>query len=405
MNTIDFDPLLLDTLFQRRTKRFPVGGELRSKRGRLAHCSTEKPYSLSEEETALLCFGAAGTTGASTEEIRHLMGHLTVTGRPAGSPSASVPMQLFFTDDSGIYYYRSAPFESVIPKKRVRIEHREDRAVILDDFRRHTVKLSEGRLDIPREAIGAAFESLVNLPGTTLFLPISDTTQEYINLLMTGLAQFRWQLWDEVADQPAGVDRWVDGGFLSGPRMTIFQYDQMLPWLCNLEAGMAMQNCSLVATALGLGAFVMHTIDLPTVMRCVGLRFEDADRSIYPQATCNPVGIDGLIEGFCPPYKTIDEAVDGIAELKWGLESGIYEPAGYDMPRADLYDDIIDITKAYCRYVYETYGRLPKYADAMFIPMLFQVHHLDQQYYEKYFPEYVTPAERNHRANWHPEVD
>jgi len=381
MNIIDFDPLLLDTLFQRRTKRFPVGGSLRSKRGRLAHVSTEKPYSLTEEETALLCFGAAGTTGASTEEIRHLL----------------------FTDDSGVYYYRSAPFDKVIPEKRVRISQREDRAVILDDFRRNTVKLADGRLDIPRSAIGAAFESMVNLPGTTLFFPISDTTQEYINLLMTGLAQFRWQLWDEVTDRPAGVDRWVDSGFLTGPQMSIFQYDKMLPWLCNIEAGMAMQNCSLVATALGLGAFVMHTIDLPTVMRCVGMRFEDVDRSVYPQATPNPVGIDGLLEGFCPPYKTIDEAVDAIAELKWGSTSGLYGSAGYDLPRPGFYDDIVDITKAYCNYVYETYGRLPKYADAMFIPMLLQVHHLDQEYYEKHFPEYVTQAERDHRANWHSE--
>jgi len=403
MNISNFNTSLLETLFQRRTKRFPVGGELRSKRGRLAYRSAEVPYSLSEEETALLCFAAAGTTGAPLEEIRHLMGHLTVTGRTAGSPCASIPMHLFYTNDSGVYCYSSAVSEDVIPEKRVRIAEPADRRVILNDFRRNTIKLSDGRLDIPRDAIGAAFESLVNLPGTTLFFPVSDTTQEYINMLMTGLAQFRWQLWDEVADCPAGVDRWINSGFLDGPRMTVFQYDQMLPWLCNLEAGMAMQNCSLVATALGLGAFVMHTIDLPTVMRCLGMRFVDANAPVYPQATPNPVGIDGVLEGSCPPYKTIDEAVDSIAALKWGL-TGIYGPAGYDLRRVGLYDDIVEITKHFCHYVYETYGRLPKYSDAVFIPMLFQAHHLDLGFYEKHFPEYVTPAERDHIKNWHPEL-
>ncbi|MBN1858757.1 hypothetical protein JW848_06085 [Candidatus Bipolaricaulota bacterium] len=400
MNSLDFDAPLLETIFQRRTKRFPVGGELRSKRGRLAFSSEGAPYSLSEEETALLCFSATGTTGASVEEIRHLMGHLTVTGRTVGSPCASVPMQLLFTDDAGTYYYRSAPLEDAIPGRRVRIACPDDRRLILDDFRRHTIKLSDGRLDIPRSAIGAAFESLVNLPGTTLFFPISDTTQEYINLLMTGLAQFKWQLWDEVRDCPAGVGSWIRDGTLDGPRMTIYQYDQMLPWLCNLEAGMAFQNSSLVATALGLGAFLMHTIDLPTVMRCIGMRFEPVDSAAFPQAAENPVGIDGLLEGHCPPYMTVDEAVDTIAQRKWG-DTGIYGRNGYDLLRPAFYDEIVEMTRSFCNYVFSTYGRLPKYTDAMFIPALFQIHHLEAPFYEKHFPEYVTPQERDHKMNWH----
>jgi hypothetical protein len=400
MSHLSFDAPLLDTLFRRRTRRFPVGGELRSRRGRLAFCSTETPYGLTEEETALLCFATTGTTGVSVEEIRHLMGHLTVTGRPAGSPCASVPLQLFFTDDDGVYYYRGAPLDSVIPASRVRVQNDEDRRVILDDFRQHTTKLSSGRLDIPRDAIGAAFESLVNLPGTTLFFPISDTTQEYINLLMTGLAQFRWQLWDEVADCPAGTEKWIQNGLLDGPRMSIYQYEQMLPWLCNLEAGMALQGTSLVATALGLGSFMMHTIDLPTVMRCLNVRFVTPNPTTFPQSTPNPVGIDGVLEGYCPPYCSTDQAVERIAARKWG-PVGIYGENGYDLPYPGIYDEIVEMTRAFCTYVFDTYGRIPKYTDALFIPALFQVHHLSIPYYDRYFPEYLTPAEREHRKNWH----
>lgn len=118
----------------------------------------------------------------------------------------------------------------------------------------------------PRATIGAAFESMVDVPGTTLFLPIAETTREYIKTLMTCLAQFRWQLWDEVKDQPAGIDKWIDNGVLNGDRVSSYHYESLLPWICNPEAGIAMQNLLLAAQAMGLGVFMMHIVDLKTVM-------------------------------------------------------------------------------------------------------------------------------------------
>ncbi len=398
---IDFDAPLLYTMFRRRTRRFPRGGKLTSRRARLNYSSQEAPIPLNEVETALLCFAAAGITGVTVEEIRHLLGHLTVIGRTAASPCAALTLHLFFTNDDGVFYYRSDRADGVIPKHRVRIRAREDRSLILEDFRRNVVKLQDGRISVARDAIGSAFESMVNLPGTTLFIPIADTTREYINLLFTGLAQFRWQLWDEVTRQPAGVARWIENGVLNGSLMTIAQYDAMLPWLCNLEAGMAMQNMSLAATAMGLGTFMMHTIDLRTVMRALHVRFVHASADLYPQATDNPVGIDGILEGYCPPYRSIDEAVDQIADLKWGSSEGIYGAQGYALPKPRIYDAISDVVKAYCRYVLETYGRFPKYADAMFIPILAQIHHLDHGFYETYFPEYLDDDDRAHMTLWH----
>ncbi len=396
----DFEAPLFDTMFRRRTRRFPQGGRLTSGRAGLRYASQEQPVPLSEEETALLCFAASGITGVTVEEIRHLLGHLTVIGRTAASPCASLTLHLFFSDDQGVFYYRSHGTEEIIPKNRARMADPGSRKVILDDYRKNTLKLKDGRIDIPRAAIGSAFESMVNLPGTTLFIPIADTTREYINLLFTGLAQFRWRLWDEVRNRPAGVDPWIEGGVLNGDVMTIAQYEAMLPWLCNLEAGMAMQNMSLAATAMGLGSFMMHTIDLPTVMRALGVRFEKAGRDSFPQATDNPVGIDGVLEGYCPPYRSVEQAVEEIAELKWG-SAGIYGAAGYDLPRPRVYEDIVEAAKAYCRYVRQTYGRFPKYTAALFIPILAQVHHLDGGFYDKFFPEYLSEQDRQHARLWH----
>jgi len=400
--SMDFDVPLFETMYRRRTRRFPQGGKLLSRRAGLNYNSKEQPVPLSELETAILCFATSGITGVTVEEIRHLLGHLTVIGRTAASPCASLTLHLFFSNDEGVFYYKTDSTDEIIPKKRVRTKTLEDRKEILEDYKKNTTKLKDGRIDIPRDVIGSAFESMVNLPGTTLFIPIADTTREYINLLFTGLAQFRWQLWDEVKNQPAGVGKWIDDGFLNGNRMTITQYESMLPWLCNLEAGMAMQNLSLAATAMGLGSFMMHTIDLPTVMRSLNMHFEQLEREPFPQATVNPVGIDGILEGYCPPYRTVEEAVEEIAAKKWGSE-GIYGKKGYDLPKPKIYESIVEITKSYCSYVYETYGRIPKYHDAMFIPILAQIHHLDTGFYEKFFPEYLDEMDKAHMSTWHSE--
>lgn len=400
--SMDFDVPLFETMYRRRTRRFPQGGKLLSRRAGLNYNSKEQPIPLSELETAILCFATSGITGVTVEEIRHLLGHLTVIGRTAASPCASLTLHLFFSNDEGVFYYKTDSTDEIIPKKRVRTKTLEDRKEILEDYKKNTTKLKDGRIDIPRDVIGSAFESMVNLPGTTLFIPIADTTREYINLLFTGLAQFRWQLWDEVKNQPAGVGKWIDDGFLNGNRMTITQYESMLPWLCNLEAGMAMQNLSLAATAMGLGSFMMHTIDLPTVMRSLNMHFEQLEREPFPQATVNPVGIDGILEGYCPPYRTVEEAVEEIAARKWGSE-GIYGKKGYDLPKPKIYESIVEITKSYCSYVYETYGRIPKYHDAMFIPILAQIHHLDTGFYEKFFPEYLDEVDKAHMSTWHSE--
>jgi len=398
--SLAFEAPLFETMFKRRTRRFPMGGVLPSRRGGLHYNSTEKPVPLSDPETALLCFCASGITGVTVEEIRHLLGHLTVLGRTAPSPCASLTLHLFFTNDDGVFYYKECTSDDIIPKERVRINNIQDRKKIITDYKKNVIKLKDGRIDIPRDAIGSAFESMVNLPGTTLFIPVADTTREYINLLFTGLAQFRWQLWDEIEDRPAGVDKWIDNGFLNGPRMTLSQYESMLPWLCNLEAGMAMQNLSLAATAMGLGAFMMHTIDLVTVMKALNMHFEKPIKNSYPGISENPVGIDGVLEGYCPPYRDPERAVQDIAELKWG-KRGIYAKKGYNLPIPEFYESIVEATKSYCSYVYEKYGRLPKYENAMFIPILAQVHHLDIGFYEKYLPEYLGEMDRAHMLVWH----
>ncbi|WP_455367998.1 nitroreductase family protein, partial [[Eubacterium] cellulosolvens] len=310
---------------------------------------------------------------------------------------------LFYTNDDGVFYYKPTLPEEIIPEEKVRFTSKNDRVKIIQDYKVNRLKLRNGRLQVPREAIGSAFVDMVNRPGTTLFIPVADATREYINLLITGIAQFRWQMWDEVANKPAGVEKWIRTGLLNGEKMSISNYDAMLPWLCNLEAGIALQNMMLTAQAIGLGGFLMHTIDFPTLIRLMGFRLENVKGRGFPQAAPNPVGIDGILEGFCPPYKEIDNAVDEIVEEKWG-PNGIYGVKGYSLPVPKEFEDLVEAVKAYLKYVYEAYGRLPKYSNAMFLPALLQIHHIDLGYYRKYFPEYVTDNDKTHMQVWHSEL-
>jgi len=398
--SLEFDAPLFETMFRRRTKRFPLGGEMPVKRAGLAYKSSEPPVPLNETETALLCFAGVGVTGATTEEIRHLLGHLTVTGRTSATPCAALTLHLFFTNDDGVFYYKPEVSKEIIPKEKVRIASKEDRIKIIQDYRRNLVKLRNGRLQVPREAIGSAFVDMVNRPGTTVFMPVADTTREYINMLLTGIAQFRWRMWDEVTNKPAGVAKWIRQGLLNGDKMTISTYDAMLPWLSNLEAGIAGQNMMLAAQAMGLGGFLMHTINFETLMRLMNFRLERVKGKGFPQATPNPVGIDGVLEGFCPPYKDVEQAVDEIVEMKWGSK-GIYGPEGYNLPVPKEYGGLAEAVKAYLRYIYDRYGRLPKYSNAVYFPAALQAHHIDLGYYLKYLPEYVTETDKKHMETWH----
>jgi hypothetical protein len=60
-------------------------------------------------------------------------------------------------------------------------------------------------------------------------------------------------------------------------------------------------------------------------------------------------------------------------------------------------------TKAICTYIYETYGRFPGTTDALHLMWVMQVHHIDTDYYDKFFGSGAyAPAHATHMATWHP---
>jgi len=55
---------------------------------------------------------------------------------------------------------------------------------------------------------------------------------------------------------------------------------------------------------------------------------------------------------------------------------------------------------------FENYGRFPAFLDPMFARLVFQAHHLDLDFYDKYYNEGAyTDVHKNHFKLWHPEMD
>ena len=65
----------------------------------------------------------------------------------------------------------------------------------------------------------------------------------------------------------------------------------------------------------------------------------------------------------------------------------------------------IQIVKDICNYLYDTYGRFPAFSDAMYSRMMVQSHHLDIDFYDKFYPEGAyTQNHKDHLKLWHPEI-
>jgi len=60
--------------------------------------------------------------------------------------------------------------------------------------------------------------------------------------------------------------------------------------------------------------------------------------------------------------------------------------------------------RAICNYIYDRYGRFPAHCNAIEAPgICFQVHHVDSDYYDRFFQPRYSRAERDHQRVWHGE--
>lgn len=408
-----------DALVSRRSRRVGLG--MATGTGEVDYSSPYEAVPLGEIEEALLVSAATGVMGMALGDLAHpdgLGALVQWSSRAFPSPCNNQGTELFFTNDTGSYFVDVPALvpdpESISPAAPG--DRDAQIAQMLDLYRGARVQIGEGRADLPTGPPGLFdFNSWnANQPGTTLFIPVTDITVEYLNVLFVYLdATQRVAIVDEMnGGRSAGLEKWVASGRLDRERsMGIVAFEQRLLGIKATEAAFMTQNMAFAQQCLGLGGFTYSAYNSQWVLGgkdCEGLGFRFA--TAHDGATY-PVGRDGLYEAFVPEYHGDAEGmVQAFLAHKYaGHDPGVPkafttpEPVVASVPRPD--DETVDLVTAYISYVHETFGRFPAYLDPMYMRIVSQAHHVDPDFYDEHLLAGALPDHhRDHMRRWHPEL-
>ena len=64
--------------------------------------------------------------------------------------------------------------------------------------------------------------------------------------------------------------------------------------------------------------------------------------------------------------------------------------------------EVVEVVRAICRYIWKTYRRFPAHCHAIDSAGIWmQCHHIDPEFYDRYFTEAYSPTQAAHAAAWH----
>jgi hypothetical protein len=431
-------------LLERRSRRFGKG--MRMNGGPLAYQSKQRPQPLTLADEAALAFAACGITGYALAELPYDTGDvpeagggnimIRFIGRTIASGHALHYVTVFVMNDEGVWMLkRPQDFAADEMSGLIRQAHAREFVPLYEKSR---VRIADSRLDVPRQKpfVPPFNKWSANTPGTTYFLPVNEFTADYINVL---LAAFGEELGYFIVDErnrfrPAGIDRFAKsrGGHLDddprhGLLATVGFFETWLYEFAAIEQGSILQNLGLMTQALGLGGFP-HFAAHPFIwFQTLGFRMEDVpfSRTIgagpltkgllqllgrdMPVPTA--VGLERagnvLMKPYCPPYyRNMEEAVLAFVDSKYAAGRGAFRDGGSASPWRDgaavqaaiprYSDKAIAATIAYCDYVYRRYGRFPAASGPFRTVLAYQAHHLDLEFYDKFYrPETIGAAQRD----------
>lgn len=410
------------SVFDRKSRRVALGMTVES--NVIEYSSPYEPVPLSELEEALLVMAGTGLNGLALADLDPHRGMSTLvqwTNRTWPSACSNHGTELFWSNDAGLWWldiFKMVPEPGEVSTLSGHsLEEQAD--LIVDLFRRAKVRLHEGRAQLPTELPGLFdFNHWnANKPGTSLFVPVTNMTMEYINVLFIYLARsYAFSIVDERhGDRSAGLQTWIDSGRVDpARRMGMIELEQRVLSMMVVEQAFICQNMNLALQALGLGGwtftgylpkFVMGGGDV----RGLGFRFNEAnDGQTYA------VGRDGYVEAFVPPYYSdMHEAVDAFMAMKWSaMDEDVPKPYKTTsqnetfvnaIPRP--HEETVEMVKAYCQYVYDVYGRFPAYIDPMYQRLTTQAQHVDPDFYDQYYPDGALSGQHlSHFHRWHPDL-
>jgi hypothetical protein len=400
---------LFEALYGRRSRRFGLGFEMPE--GPFRYTSAHAPVPLTELEEALLVGAGAGFSGLAFWDLPTPPPYPHGSGRTFPTTRGGGHTALFITNDDGLYVLD----DNVAATKLREVETADERGKLLDIYRAQRRQLRQGRLDIPRRAptISGHDHWDSNRPGSTLFLPVCDVSTEVISLI----AQFvdpalrRYApasgginiVDDRHGFRPAGTERWLNSGFLDATRtLPLSILERQASYYVFSEPAAICQNMFLATEALGLGGWKHCGFLSLEILDRIGFRIVTP---LENSAFGNPVGLDGVFEAKCPPYHpNMDAAVDAVFARPAQASAVPHRRSEQEHRSGSLRISAegLACTKAVCNYIYDTYGRFPATLDAMHLMWAMQVHHIDTDYYDRFFGEGAYgPTHAAHMANWH----
>jgi hypothetical protein len=413
---------LFDAIAGRRARRFGLGMELPS--GPLAYKSGAEPVPLSEFERSILIAAGTGVSGWSfgvpfgpdrPEEHAHYTQRFT--GRTAPTAAGIGTPMLFTTDDSGTYLTNT---RDLLPGRPAEVAGNRDDALdaMVETVRTHTEQLSERRLDLPAAPPHMLEPNLwmANAPGSTLFMPVGDASEQVLGLMAMALANGN-VLVDDVAGRPAGdLAPFVRSGLLREDKRIPLTVLQQMAYEANVaELAFMGHNIMLIMQAMGLGGLYFNGLNRWSVLGAFNesgieglqFRFVHDPRWTLP----NPVGLDGHLEGLCPPYVSdMREAVDTFVERKFG-PAGAYDPStpgtwkdtkAIKQGVTPYSEEFIACLSEVAQYVYDTYGKFPNTFTTMVLTGYVQAVHLHTDFYDTHYePGAYLPTHAHHMERWH----
>ena len=387
--------------------------------GVLAFKSKQKPLPLSEIEQLLVVTSMGGVTGWNFAIMRHERYAPKLSnycGSPVGRtfPSAAgfLTSELFFTDDSGTYFFPTRDFHPEVEIQDGKVDLEE----FLSVHKKRIRKVTNKRLHIPNEEPYMEGHNtwIANHEGSTLVIPVGDLAQHVLATICY-FTQNGYIIYDDIKKKSIpGIEKFgklVDANKLVP--LTVLEQSSLADMTA--EFSTSCYAGVLMLQAMGLGGYMYEGIDRHTILGAsgnpavpgLGFRYDTDERWSLP----NPTGLPGVFEGYCPPhYRDMRDATEALAKRKFG-PGGVYNPntpgAWNDSPKvranASPYtEEFKECVALQAQYIHDTYGKFPATVQSVFCFMYLQAHHLDLEFYDYHFsPGAYLTTHKEHMKKWH----
>ena len=362
-----------------------------------------------------------GTTGWHYSITRHARYAPHISNYAAGAAGRTFPSaagfhtaELFFTDDSGLWFFPTRDAGALVDPAAEQVTPE----LMVERHRHRLRQLSDRRLYLPAEEpyLEGHNTWCVNVPGSLLVIPVADIAQHLLAILCF-FAQNGYAIYDDVNNRKIpGLEQFGGLVDVEEPFPLTFT-EQYALTEATAELASACYAGVLLLQAMGLGGWMFDGIDRFSMLGAsgnpevpgLGFRYDSDQRWSTP----NPTGRPGVFEGYCPPYyPDLAAAVEAFAERKFG-PGGPFHPdtpgAWTDSPgvrgSAQVHDETFKACVALqAQYIFDSFGKFPGTVPTLFILNYVQAHHLDLEFYDHFFkPGAYLATHATHMQRWHEE--